>query len=142
MSEYIPEDCVCQDTDVGASTTCTIDAGGYDTINIEFDLNLCEEELSVDLKLQDDLTSFEYMINEGDEGVIPTGLFLGLPGVGSADIYLTYMLSGNIDSLKMSFGFDLGVTIPIYGTTMCSDEYPDKCPLVFLDTEVDFGEVC
>ena len=142
MVEYIPESCQCQNTDAGATAICTVDAGGYDTINVQFDMNVCAEPLLIDIKMWDDLTSFEYSIEEGDTGEIMTGISLGIPAVGSADIYLTYTLSGNIDELYMQFGFDLGVTFPIYGTTYCKDTYPDKCPYVFLDTTMSFGDEC
>ena len=61
---------------------------------------------------------------------------VGVPAVGDAEVLLSYAISGDLEELQLTFGFDLGVTILGY-QNLCSDYYPDQCPVTFLDTTLE-----
>lgn len=143
MADFIPTGCNCTDTSDGGTAMCVVDMNGLDTIFFEVDMNVCAQPLEIAFYMYDYATglTFSYSITTGDTGEVPTGISVGVPGVGDAMIYLTYELSGNLDALEMKFGFDLGLTVLGY-TSYCSDYYPEQCPLIFLDETIDFGDAC
>ena len=143
MSYLIPSECTCTDTSLGGTAMCSVDCNGLDTIEMEVDMKVCANPLEVRFVLTDGDTGlvFSYAIYAGEEGKIPTGILLGIPDVGDAEIYLTYEMYGNLDALFMVFGFDLGVTLFDY-TTYCSEIYPSESPLIFLNETISFGDSC
>jgi hypothetical protein len=142
MSSYLPASCGCQNTSEGGTIKCSVQAGEIETINVQVDLNVCALPATVRFYMVDEMGfEFEEEFSAGDTGYLPTGLILGVPEVGDAEIYLAYTLNGSIDNLAMKFGFDLGVTV--FGfTTYCSSLYADKCPIWFMDQTLDFGNSC
>jgi hypothetical protein len=110
---------------------------------MEIDMNVCADPLEVVFTLVDGDTGLEftYTVSAGEQGEIPTGIFVGVPDVGDAEIYLTYEMYGNIEELTMVFGFDLGVDV--FGiTTYCSTVDPTQCPLIFFNETIDFSDSC
>jgi len=143
MASSIPPNCTCTDTSLGGTAVCSVNVNNLDTIELEVDMNVCATPLEVVFTLTDGNTGvvFTYAVDEGQQGEVSTGIFIGVPGVGDAEIYLTYDLNGNLDALNMVFGFDLGITTFGY-TTYCSQIEPNECPLIFLNETVDFGDSC
>ena len=82
---------------------------------------------------------YDYTISAGDTEKLHTGIMLGIPDVGDAEIILDLTMNGNIDSLEMVFAFDLDVVILGFDN-YCSDYFPDECPLTFIDTPLDSGD--
>lgn len=143
MADVIPSNCTCTDTSVGGTAVCSVNVNNLDTIELEVDMNVCATPLEVVFTLTDGDTGlvFTYAVDAGEQGEVATGILIGVPGVGDAEIYLTYELNGNLDALNMVFGFDLGITTFGY-TTYCSSIYPSECPLIFLNETIDFGDSC
>jgi hypothetical protein len=144
MAPYIPSsNCTCEDTEAGGTAVCNVDLNGLDTVVMEVDMNVCADPLAIVFTLTDGDTGlvFTYSVSAGDVGEVPTGIIVGIPDVGDAEIYLTYELYGNIDELTMVFGFDLGITV-LGITTYCSSVDPDQCPLTFLNETIAFSDSC
>jgi hypothetical protein len=120
-----------------------VDLNGLDTIIMEVEMNVCAEPLEVKFVLTSMETNvvFSYSMFANEQGEVPTGLFVGVPGVGDVQIWLIYELAGNISSLDMLFGFDIGLTVFGY-TSYCGDYYPSQCPIYFLNETVDFSGDC
>ncbi|GMH61297.1 hypothetical protein TrRE_jg8723 [Triparma retinervis] len=137
LADFTPDYCECADNDGGAKFQCTVDMQGYDTVQLTMEMNLCEQPASVSFDLVDaNGIEFSESFASGDSGVAPTGIMVGVPAVGDAEVLLSYAISGDLEELQLTFGFDLGVTILGY-QNLCSDYYPDKCPVTFLDTTLE-----
>mmetsp|Transcript_15739 Transcript_15739/g.32329 ORF Transcript_15739/g.32329 Transcript_15739/m.32329 type:complete len:203 (+) Transcript_15739:22-630(+) len=137
LAEFTPEYCQCVDNDGGATFKCVVDMQGYDTVQLTMEMDLCEQPASVSFDLVDaNGIEFTESFASGDSGVAPTGIMVGVPAVGDAEVLLSYEISGDLEALQLTFGFDLGVTILGY-QNLCSDYYPDKCPVTFLDTTLE-----
>jgi hypothetical protein len=107
---------------------------GYDTVQLTMEMDLCQQPAEISFDLVDaNGIEFQETFASGDSGTAPTGIMVGVPGVGDAEVLLSYTINGDLENLEMTFGFDLGVTILGY-QNLCSGYYPDKCPVVFLDT--------
>jgi len=143
LSEFVPDFCQCVDNAAGAKITCTVDLQGYDTVQMTMDMDVCAEPASVSFDLIDaNGIEFQESFASGDSGTAETGIMIGLPKFGDAEILLAYSLAGDIEALEMQFGFDLGVTVLGYQQT-CGGYFPDKCPVMFLDTTLELEEgVC
>ena len=142
LAPYVPTSCGCQNTDAGGTLNCSVDAGGIETITVQVDVNVCASPATLRFYMVDEVgLEFEEVFEAGDTGEMPTGLLLGLPEVGDAEIYLAYTIDGSIDSLHLKFGFDLGATV--FGfTTYCSSLYPSKCPIWVMDETLSFNDAC
>ena len=137
LADFTPDFCQCVDNDGGAKFQCTVDMQGLDTVQLTMEMNLCEQPASISFDLVDaNGIEFSESFASGDSGVAPTGIMVGVPAVGDAEVLLSYTISGDLEALQMTFGFDLGVTILGY-QNLCSDYYPDKCPVTFLDTTLE-----
>ena len=143
MADVIPSGCDCVDTNEGGTVSCLVDLNGLDTIVIEVEMNVCAMPMEVKFVLTSMETNvvFSYSVYTGEEGSVPTGIFVGVPGVGDVQIYLIYDLEGNIEALSMLFGFDIGLTVFGY-TSFCGDYYPDQCPVYVLTETINLGGAC
>jgi len=152
MIEYIPSSCSCEDTELGGTAHCSVDISTngtdddppyhIDTINMDLELNVCDEPMNINFHIEDELVSndlFNYKVEAGDEGEIGTGLVIPLE-IAVVELMLSYELGGTIDKLYMKFGFDLMASVYIT-EVYCSTLY-SGCPLWFLETEEDFGDQC
>ena len=106
-------------------------------------LEVCSNPATVSITLQDGDTGLQFTtsMSAGESGSIPTGLMVGVPEFGSAEIVLIYELSGNIDELHLKLGFDLTLTL-LFTPYTCSAEYPSECPLWVFDEVISFGDFC
>jgi hypothetical protein len=144
LAPSIPSDmCSCANNAGGAVVNCAANIGSEDVIYLNAQLEVCADPASVSITLKDSDTGYEFTteITSGDTGSIPTGIMIGVPEVGEAEIVLMYKLLGNIDQLQLQLGFDLSVTVFGY-TQTCSSYYPSKCPLWVFDETIPFGSYC
>jgi hypothetical protein len=131
------------DNEGGAKIQCTVDMNGLDTVQLTMEMNLCAQPAEVSFDLVDaNGIEFSESFASGDSGTAPTGIMVGVPAVGDAEVLLSYSIAGDLEALELQFGFDLGVTILGY-QNLCSGYYPDKCPVIFLDTTLELDpEAC
>ncbi|GMH93115.1 hypothetical protein TrVE_jg10273 [Triparma verrucosa] len=152
MVEFIPDVCSCEDTELGGTAHCTVDISTngtdddppfhVDTINMDLELNVCDEPMNINFHIEDELVSndlFDYKIEAGEADEVGTGLIIPLE-IAAVELMLSYELGGTIDKLYMKFGFDLMATVVI-AEVYCSSLY-SGCPLWFLEAEEDFGDTC
>ena len=66
---------------------------------------------------------------------------IGVPGIGSVQIVMTYAVSGNIEALSVKIGFDMSMTVFGY-TETCSQYYPTLCPVYVYEDTFNFGDNC
>ncbi|GMI29265.1 hypothetical protein TeGR_g14179 [Tetraparma gracilis] len=143
LADFTPDYCECVDNEGGAKIQCTVDMNGLDTVQLTMEMNLCAQPAEVSFDLVDaNGIEFSESFASGDSGTAPTGIMVGVPAVGDAEVLLSYSIAGDLEALELQFGFDLGVTILGY-QNLCSGYYPDKCPVIFLDTTLELDpEAC
>ena len=147
IDPYLPSFCSCAESSTGGQITCsytpTVDGVALDTFTMVLDLAVCANPASMTITLKDKDTglSFTYTINLEDSGSVPTGLEIGIPDIGNAEILLTYSLSGNLDSLTIELGIDFQVCVVGVCKT-CSDYFPSECPVEFIKETIDFSNDC
>ena len=114
-----------------------------DTITATVTMEVCANPASIGFSLYDTDTglSFTYSITSPETVSVPTGLMVGIPDIGSAEIILVLTLSGNIDYLTIYVGMDLSVTVLGF-TETCSAVDPSVCPVQLLSETIDFGNYC
>lgn len=143
VSPYMPSLCSCVDNAGGANVDCVADIKGIDTIEMKISMQVCANPATIGITLIDGDTglTFSASLTSGDTGSLPTGIMLGVPDVGEAEIVLVYTIMGNIDNLEVILGFDLQITTMGIVNT-CSYWYPSECPLIFFDETINFGSYC
>lgn len=137
-----PGICSCSNNAGGANVQCAAAIGSEDTIYMISQLEVCSNPATVTITLQDGDSGYKFTesMSAGENGSIPTGIMIGVPEFGSAEIVLLYELSGNIDQLHLKLGFDLTATI-LFETYTCSG-YSSECPLWVFDEVIPFGDFC
>lgn len=139
--------CSCADNTGGGVVECKypVVVGGQliDTIYVEVVMEVCADPATLGITMMDGDTqyTFSVSITSGDTGSVPTGIMVGIPGVGDVEIVLMYVMSGNIDNLTVQLGFDLSMTVLGF-TETCSGIYPEECPVWFYSQTMNFGNYC
>lgn len=147
VSSYVPSYCTCTDNSGGGVVYCpynvVIDGSTIDTISVSVTMEVCANPATIGISMTDGDTglTFSTSLTSGETGSIPTGILIGVPGVGDVEIILMYKISGNIDSLTVDLGVDLEATVLGFSET-CSAIYPSKCPVWFFEETIDFGSYC
>lgn len=114
-----------------------------DTIYVQVVMEVCDNPATIAITMIDGATQYEFSVSltSGDTGSIPTGIMIGVPGVGDVEVVLLYVLSGNIDNLTVKLGIDLNATVLGF-TESCSSVYPEECPVWFYSQTMNFGSFC
>ena len=143
MKGSLPNECSCSNTATGGTVKCSVTVSSIkETLKMQVDMNVCSVPMSIAFSVSDQTgASFKHSFSSGDSGSIPTGLGVVVPGLGSGQLYLDYVVKGPLDALYMKFGFDAGVVAYGY-TTYCSTVMPTTCPVWFMDETVDFSDSC
>lgn len=147
LTPYLPTECTCAESTGGGVVTCTaspsIDGVTLDTFTMVLTFQVCADPATIGISLTDTDTglTFSYSITAGETGSVPTGLYIGIPDLGNAQILLTYELTGNIEDLTINLGIDFEVCV-LFVCTKCSTLFPSECPAIFLTETVQFSDDC
>jgi len=144
---YAPSFCSCQNNAGGGVVDCKYQVviGGalIDTLYVEVGMEVCANPASIGVSITDGATGYTFSesLTSGDTGSLPTGIMIGVPGVGNVQLVLAYKISGNIDALTVDLGVDLSMVV--FGfTETCSSYYPTECPVWFFQETINFGSYC
>ena len=90
VTPYTPSFCTCTNSATGADVACTVPVKDIDTIQMTLGLNVCANPASISVSMTDEATGLEYdyTVAANTSGEAPTGIMIGVPGVGDAEVLL------------------------------------------------------
>lgn len=149
LSPFIPtEYCKCADNSGGAEVSCTynvvIDGAQIDVLYMYIYFEVCEDPAMLEVVMVDGDTGLKFdtgPIKSGMSGSLPTGIILGVPGVGNVQLLLSYKMLGNADSLTVDLGMDFEIVV-FFISEKCSTFFPSDCPVWFFEETINFGDNC
>ena len=145
VSGDLPSSCSCQDQQLGATLTCSVNMLGVETVGVQAVLAPCDSTAHMDLDIYETDLGINYTIagvSAGEEKDIPIpGLDIDIPVIGNAGVNVAVEFGGNLSELEVKLGLDACIDLPVVGEH-CGSALTKELPIWILSGSYDFSSLC